>query len=194
MPVPTARRRTTPGTALAFLLPLTLALGGCGLLPMTVSHYRFDPAPVQDGYDCLADGTTPPGSAPTKGSVPEGFEPAEAVLCSMDLGGLSPTSGPVRQKIREDYLSGDLSALLAALAVPSDRSSTGACTADGQILPNLWLVNASGKAIHVQWPLDRCSKAKPGTLAALAALAVRETRFLDVPAPPTGSQPQTTAP
>lgn len=203
-----SRRSTTPGTPLAFLLPLTLFLGACGVLPGTSSHYQFETATVQDGYDCLATATNFYGRAPTdpastdpasaKGSVPEDFVPLEAVKCSVDFGGLSETSAPARLKIRQDRFSGDFSALLAALAEPSDVSSGDPCTADMQIVPDLWLVDASGKAVHVQWPLDVCNKTKPGTSQALALLEVRETHFLDGPLqeqePQPGPQPSATAP
>lgn len=197
------RRSTTPGTPLAFLLPLTLLLGACGVLPGANGHYQFEAATVQDGYDCLATATNFAGAAPTdpsstKGGVPEGFVPLEAVKCSVDFGGLSETSAPARLKIRQDRFSGDFSALLAALAEPSDVSSGAPCTADMQIVPDLWLVDASGKAVHVQWPLDICYKTKPGTSQALAALEVRETHFLDGPIqeqePKPGPQPSATAP
>lgn len=186
MRVITSWKSTTPGTALVFLLPFTLLLGACGVLPGTNGHYTFDPAPVEDSYDCLANamlsnGPDPSNPALTKGSVPEGFVPVEAVECSLDFGSLSPTSGPVRQRIREDHLSGDLAPLLAALAEPSDRGGDWPCTADMQIVPDLWLVDAAGKAIHVYWPLDGCNKTKPGTSQALAALNLRETLFLDGP-------------
>ncbi|ALE91715.1 hypothetical protein AOC05_04125 [Arthrobacter alpinus] len=87
---------------------------------------------------------------------------------------------------------------MLALAEPSDVSNGDPCTADMQIVADLWLVDASGMDVHVQWPLDVCNKTKPGSSQALAALEVRETRYLDGPIqekePPPGPQPLATAP
>ncbi|MHA7305794.1 hypothetical protein ACX80E_11210 [Arthrobacter sp. TMN-49] len=156
-----------------------------------LTHYTPAPAALQDNVDCLASsewrldlGAASP--APTlMGSVPEGFVPVEVVRCRPDYFQSPDPSGKVGQVIAQEQLTGDYTALLAALAQPSDRQDGIACTADAETLPGLWLINAAGKAVHVMWPLDACNKArgKPATAKALEELTVSKTTVLTAPIP-----------
>ncbi|MGO4384749.1 hypothetical protein [Specibacter sp. RAF43] len=187
--------RTTPATRLALLACLALGLGagglaGCGvLLPGRVTHYTPGPAAVQGAADCLATSSWHgPGMSPapdvgaTLGSVPPGFVPVDAVLCSPGPPTAQGSTGPPRQTILEQHLSGDYEPLLAALEEHSDRQEGGVCPAMAELIPDLWLVNAAGKAVHVQWPLTGCGFSKPGVRKALDALAVSSARTLNLPA------------
>lgn len=80
--------------------------------------------------------------------------------------------------VTEEQLTGGLGPLLAALATPSERGGPGSCLDYGEILPALWLVNAQGKAINVQWPMDSCGNSPPGNAAALAALTATTEKTL----------------
>lgn len=182
-------RSTTPASRLALLaclaLILTPMLGGC-------SHYIPAAAAIQDSWDCSL--AAPSGGTPSstltpevKGSVPEGFIPVSAVLCSWEVA-FEATHGemsgdPMHAAIREDRLGGDYTDLLAALAQPSDKGGSGQCTADMEILPHLWLVDAAGRAVNAQWPVDSCGKTrgKPDTARALDALQVVESKIVRVP-------------
>ncbi|MHA7271119.1 hypothetical protein [Arthrobacter sp. HLT1-20] len=156
-----------------------------------LTHYTPPPAAVQDKVDCLApsdwrpdDGASSPTSS-LMGSVPQGFVPVDVVRCRMDFFPSPDPSGKAGNVVVQEQLAGDYTALLAALAQPSDRQDGIACTADAEILPGLWLVNASGKAVHVVWPVDACGKArgKPDTAKALAALTVHGSTVLTASAP-----------
>lgn len=156
-----------------------------------LNHYTPAPAALQDKVDCLApsawrsdSGATSPASK-LMGSVPEGFAPAEVVRCRRDVRQTPDPSGKAGWIVAQEQLTGDYTALLAALAQPGDRQDGFACTADAEILPGLWLVNADGKAVHVVWPLDACNKArgKPDTAKALEALTVSGTVILTAPGP-----------
>ncbi|MHA7271118.1 hypothetical protein [Arthrobacter sp. HLT1-20] len=184
----TARRGSAGKLAGALITVAATAL----LLPACTfpSHYQPEPASLQDAVDCsVATGmiasTSDPG-AQLKGRVPDGFVPVDAVRCTWELpaGSASSTMAP-DPIITVDHLSGDFSPLLAALAEPSDREAGVACPDYAEILPELWLVNAAGGAIHVQWPLNSCDKSKPATAEALAALTVTATSTLPAkdPAP-----------
>lgn len=173
-------RPVGPGAA---LLPLTVAavmLSACD----PVTHYRAEPAALQDVVDCsVATGmiSVPSGpDAPLKGRVPDGFVPVDAVRCIWELPAVSgqATTSP-RAIIRVEHLTGDYTALLAALAQPSDRGGSANCIDIAEILPEVWLVNAAGGAVHVQWPLDSCEKSKPATATALAKLTVTETTTIE---------------
>ncbi|WEO76412.1 hypothetical protein BJQ94_13695 [Cryobacterium sp. SO2] len=149
---------------------------------------EVDPAKIVDGYDCLApdliDWAYPPHSAsapdpehpyaPDAGRVPDGFTPTTAERCDVmtnlgDAQGVSVTAVT---------FAGDLAPLLAALAEPDDDDSNVACTADLELVPPLWLVDAAGKAINAHYPVDACHKTKPGARDALAALPVVDTTTL----------------
>jgi len=193
-------RRTTPGTHLALLACLALGLlagglAGCNvLLPGRVTHYTPGPAAIQDKVDCTVPSEWRPGYGPTAhaaqlmGSVPPGFITVGVVECSLAFPREAATakSSPARSTIEERHLSGNFAPLLAALAEPSDRQSGIACTADGEIVPSLWLVNAAGKAVHVAWPVDACGKAsgKPATAKALAGLKTVSAKPLEVQVAP----------
>lgn len=197
---------TTPATRRALFAPLTLGcaalmLAGCSLFPGGVTHYVPEPAVVLQGYDCqvaapgvsaadLAD----PASFAT-GSVPEGFVTAGVVRCRWDFAvpsGPSPTdpaspsssaTAPPGYVVVEEHLGGNFGPLLAALAEPSDRQGGGACPAMAEMVPDVWLVNAAGKAVHVQWPLTVCNFTKPGVRDALVDLSLVSTTTLHFPMP-----------
>jgi hypothetical protein len=195
---PRALRRTTAATRRA--LPGCLALGllagglaGCDvLLPGRVTHYTPGAAAIQDKADCTVPSEWRPGYGPTApaaqlmGSVPPGFVPVDVVECTFDFSVPASTATPGPPRMVERHLSGDFAPLLAALAQPSDRQDGIACTADGEIVPSLWLVNALGKAVHVAWPVDACGKTrgKPDTAKALAGLKAVSTKPLEVPVAP----------
>lgn len=67
-------------------------------------------------------------------------------------------------------LEGDLTTLLAAFAVPNDPKWLGACSAIGVIVPDVWLVDADGRAIRPAYPVDGCGLPKGGVGEALAEL------------------------
>lgn len=193
-----ARRGSKLLGALALTGVVALLLGACTSgagtdTPTTAqpTHYTPAPAALQDRVDCLAPSERRSGSGATSpesklmGSVPEGFVPVEVVRCLPDYvqpPGPSSKAGPV---IAKEQLTGDYTALLAALAQPSDRQDGVACRADAEILPGLWLVNAADKAVHVVWPVDACGKArgKPDTAKALDMLTVGGRTVLTAPAP-----------
>ena len=188
-----SRRSTTPAfrhapsASLALGLLLTLTLCGCGLFPGGSGTYTPEAAVIQENVDCpgstlgwLPEPASPPASdvsgAPSEevvlaGSVPEGFVPVQVIRCSIVV--KDPT-GDFTQVLQEEPLEGDYSDLLAALAKPSDKGGSGPCTADMEIIPPLWMVDAQGRAIQVTWPLDACGKTrgKPDTSKALAKLSV----------------------
>lgn len=113
--------------------------------------------------------------APDAGGVPADFVPAEAVLCAgafdADIDGVSWLA------ISETRYEGDLTDLVAALSVADDPQSTGACTMDYEMVPELWVVDEAGDAIRAAWPLDGCRKTKPEVREALAALPVVEEKM-----------------
>ncbi|PYI65639.1 hypothetical protein CVV68_17330 [Arthrobacter livingstonensis] len=205
-------RRTTPDARLALLACLALCLGAAGLAgcaaspsyppapslsppainsPGILTHYTPNPAALQDSANCPANaswllhGDQPAAAVKDlMGSVPAGFVPVAVVECNRGPVPTSAGASPVQPTIVEDHLSGDYAPLLAALAVSSDRQDGVNCTAQLEVTPDLWLVNAAGKAVHVIWPTDACTFSKPGVAKALAALHVASTQQLEIPVAP----------
>ena len=159
------------------------------LLNACTYHYQPEPATLQDAVDCsTAEGWNADASNPAlqqKGRMPKGFIPVDAVLCTWSQQvSASTASTAVKAIVTREHLAGDYTALLAALAEPSDRAHNVSCLDYAELVPELWLVNASGKAINVQWPLDGCEHSKPDTAEALAGLTVTETTILPGKATP----------
>lgn len=201
---PRARRAAAP----ALLVPTVLVLSGCGpgAAPAAEVVDAADCA-VQatlDGYGMgPGDGGLPPG--PQAGAVPDGFEPVAAVECrpsaavveqpapapaptapgeagtaTPDGGGTTePEPGVTIDAVR---LDGDLGPLLDQLRRPGARAWPGqACVAMFEYQPQLYLVDADGRAVRVQWPTDGCGFLFGGAWEALAGLRETTTETLTLP-------------
>lgn len=179
---PTRRHNSRMAKRLALVAAVTLLGSAC------TSHYLPEPATVQEAVDCsTAVGWNSNPSDPAqlrKGHVPDGFDPVDVVRCTWSLpavpSGATTAPDPV---ITTDHLSGNYTALLAALAEPSDRAQNVSCLDYAEVLPEVWLVNAAGQAVNVQWPLDGCDHSKPDTAQALAELTVTQSSTSTVKGP-----------
>lgn len=135
-------------------------------------------------------------AAPSTGSVPADFAPVGVVLCRVSwedllqpepptlvpyLDGSDPESiadvpepeEPAqlqRLTIEEVTLTGDLGPLLEALARPSEPPSSGACMAMFEFQPAIFLVDATGRAVRPQWPVDGCGFLHDGAVETLTSL------------------------
>lgn len=89
-----------------------------------------------------------------------------------DYGPIAPAAG----------LMGSVPEGFKPVEVVECRQEPRSCTSEWVDIPDLWLVDAAGKAIHVMWPLDVCSRPKPGTAKALDGLPVRSSRAVSGPA------------
>lgn len=155
-----------------------------------------------DGYG-TGFGDLPPG--PRAGAVPDGFEPAAAVECRVswefveepvpapDLavpggtgtatpdvtGAPVPDPGAVVDVVR---LDGDLVPLLDQLRRPDVVPQPDqACVAMVEFTPVLYLVDADGRAVRVQWPTDACGFLLDGARESLAELRETTTATLTLP-------------
>jgi hypothetical protein len=184
------------GRMLLGAVMMSMVLSGCAGAPGGET-YSPEAAEVVEGYDCLApnlsawvqrpDTMHSPDprhpDAPEAGRVPDGFTPARAVRCDQS-DSIDDAEGRW-SGVTAVTLTGDLTALLAALAEPDDAAGGGPCTADMEIVSPLWLVDGSGQAILAHYPRDKCAKTKPAVHDALARLSVEGTtvlkRTLEVP-------------
>lgn len=173
------RNRGRAVTAGAAALLLLGGVAGCG--QQFGNHAEPRPAAeLVDAVDCTSmehtveSGTqpAPAASPPAAGSIPADFVPFEAILCTAGLETVEDQDG-VWSAVAEERLGGNLDALVAALAEPSDGPRPNqACTADMELVPDLWLLAADGKAMRAAWPTDSCGKTKPGVRGVLADLDV----------------------
>ena len=92
------------------------------------------------------------------GSVPDAFEPVAVYRCDT-MAEVTTPEGPGPGVISE-RLEGDLQPLLGALAEADDPRWPGPCTAIGVIVPELWFVDAEGRAVHASFPADGCGLPK----------------------------------
>lgn len=155
---------------LAAALVAMVALTGCA----TQVTPRASAEIVETGVDCttysswVVDDTVT--DAPAAGEVPDGFAPTTAVRCGWSMETVDLDDGRY-EAVLEETFAGDLTELLAALAEPNDTAGPfQACTADAEIVPDLWLVDRDGTGIRVSWPTDSCGKTKAATHDALADL------------------------
>lgn len=194
-------RWTTPVPRLALLACLALgssaALGGCTagdsepsptVDAPAVTALVPKPAVLQKGIECPVSPDVFPSNADSsypaepRGSVPEGFVIEKVFLCRPDM---TEVDGTTKFVVQQEELEGDFAPLLAALAVPSDRADEGqlVCPAILEMIPVLWLVNASGEAVDAALPTTECRQAsgKPDTQKAIDALKIVDVKVIPVP-------------
>ena len=134
--------------------------------------------------------TQPARPAPDRGRVPAGFDAVAATLCTLafepfvmnETGATSVTA---------TRFEGDLEPLLAALSLPNDSPGINQlCTADLELVPELWLEDADGHAIRAAWPLTACNKTKRPAREALDGLTQTSTQTFRYAAAPESMLPQ----
>lgn len=174
-------RRRVVGSAGTALLALGI-LTACGQLPAERSESPRVSAELVDAVDCTATdamaelgepSATPP---PAAGGVPDRFVPVDVIRCDASmLASLEDEEG-LWSTMTEERLAGNIDALVDALAEPSDGPVPNqACTADMELVPDLWLVDAQGRAMRAAWPTNSCGKTKPGARTMVAGMQVVES-------------------
>lgn len=165
---------------------VVLAISGCGMLGIPVGQERGPDAEPAPAVDCLSEPTSRmtwdpmatgnPAPHPEPGRVPDEFEAAAVLLCSLPI----PSPEGLVDTVTITRLEGDLGPLLHALDAPDDVPGPNqACTADMEFVRSLWLEEEDGTLIPVHWPRNVCGKTKPPTGEALERLSPVEA--IDVP-------------
>ena len=116
------------------------------------------------------------GPAPLPGTLPEGFRPTRATLCHLE-------DGDGGAAVVEELRAGDLRPVIDAFALRSQPPG-GSCDRGFEAIPELFLVEADGRAVRMAWPLDRCGTVRAEARTAIASLAVladRRTPLLRLP-------------
>ena len=185
-------KRTAQSGRLAAVLSVALLLSGCAGLPGFPAATDGPPAQLVAGVDCQApnlnnwDVIVQPGLAPQRdltithpaapdpGMVPVDFAPIAAYRCTFS--GSVDTEEGRWSAVTVETLEGDFGPLLSALAEPNDQAELNqACTADMELVPELWLENATGEGMRAAWPRTACGNTKPATAKALDQLELTDT-------------------
>jgi hypothetical protein len=164
-------------------LPKRAPDDGVTELPGTEPSQFAEPGTTAEPSETAEPTSTTHPDAPEPGRVPAGFVPTAAYLCTVEytfapVDGSSEGSATVIVEKR----TGDFGPLVKALAKPDQQPSADqVCTADMEIVPDLWLEDASGAAMRAAWPWDACGKTLPATHAAFAELTLVSRTVLPVP-------------
>lgn len=127
------------------------------------------PSAEQTAVDCTAEPET------GRGAIPDDFAPVAVFVCDPVLelelrAGDEDGTGVPSASTEPRLLRGDVEPLLAAFAEPNDPPWPGACSAIGVIVPDVWLVDAAGRAVRPAYPVTGCGLPKEGVSEALALL------------------------
>ncbi|MGM0930389.1 MAG: hypothetical protein ACQEXN_11850 [Actinomycetota bacterium] len=102
--------------------------------------------------------------------------PVEVIRCDAFVMATVEDAEGLWSAVTEERLTGKIDALVNALAQPSDGPiANQACTADLELVPDLWLVDAQGQAMRAAWPTNSCGKTKPGVREVLGGMEVVES-------------------
>jgi len=117
-----------------------------------------------------------PQSTARPGTVPKGFAPVAAITC--DAEPENTVSADLGVTTRAHRWVGDFSEAVAKLNVPSKgrRLDQQSCPIASMVrLPDLWLVDAGGRALRPSYPVDDCGFQRIGGLRAVETLTEVET-------------------
>ncbi|MEU6072841.1 hypothetical protein [Micromonospora sp. NPDC047074] len=109
----------------------------------------------------------PPPAGLTMPRLGAGFPAVAAVHCQLEP--TRRTDGGEDLVLTEGRAT-DLTALLAALRMPDETSTTDACTLEMPWVPNLLLLDAQDRWIRPGLPADGCGKPRAETLQAVRGL------------------------
>jgi hypothetical protein len=135
----------------------TTAGDGTGQSPgtVTVHPYWESCAAATGSNDIHPDGAQDALSLPR---LDDRFQPAAAVVCR---------SGPQRRPsggsdlVALEERAEEVAALVAALRLPDEKPTDGACTMELQFVPWLALLDAQGRWVRPGVPVDGCGKPRP---------------------------------
>ncbi len=156
---------------------LAVALAGCGGFPK-------EPAPERTPAEIVATATcglppsldgiaaqTPTVSPPRPGTIPDDFVPVAAITC--DALPSHAIGADLTISFTEHRWEGDFTAAIAKLNAPSEglRIDQNSCPiASLAAIPELWLIDAHGRALRPSFPVDECKFEQFGGLREVEAL------------------------
>jgi len=124
--------------------------------------------------------STPP--APDPMPIPAGFEPTRVVTCDGDW-----DAGVVNHTVAwvEEHRAGNLDAVLAGYALPSEPRDRQTCAVDQPTPPVVWLVDDSNMGMRApELPTGECGAFKWDAITAIQDLPVTERIVHRIPVAP----------
>ena len=116
-------------------------------LPQDTGRFLAEPPPQQFGHQ-----------RPARGTVPDGFTPAAAIVCDIDVGSHVDADGTT--VYYERRYTGDFGKALRALDAPPTRRSLFdvECLADmsAPAPVDMWLIDDAGRAVEPSYPRGYC--------------------------------------
>jgi hypothetical protein len=141
----------------------TLAVaGGCGGAGRVAGAPEVNPR--WESCDAIAGQDT---DAPALPRLDDNFQPVSAVLC-LTAPRQRATGGT--DLVATEKRADDVAALVAALRLPDEEPTTGACTMELITVPWLALLDADGRWIRPGVPVDSCRKPRIEVRTALDRL------------------------
>lgn len=129
-----------------------------------------------DSFRCdntLPPGRPPPPSRPAPGMVPAAFVPVAAILCATDVS-VSPGLGNGRGYDETRY-EGDFTEVVRLLNQPTKHQLPlgGGCPSYSVVAtPDMWLLDARGRAVAPTLPYDECGLPNIAALAAIGEMTL----------------------
>lgn len=188
--------RQSRARPISVVLVVVFAIGG--VIAFHHLDQRRDPATVPsgvvvDGATCLArevldaaipGPVRPPESLshplPPAGTVPDDFNPTSVVVCQF----LEYTDDSSEAVLLQTTRTGDMKEVVAQFKRESLRSPWfGVCpTATSVPAPVVWLVDATGSAVRVAFPVDgTCGQPLPEAYEAVMELTVQDEQIYRLP-------------
>ena len=121
-------------------------------------------------------------NAPDPMPIPAGFEPTRVVTCDGDW-----DAGVVNHTVAwvEEHRTGNLEAVLAGYALPSEPRDQQTCTVDQRTPPIVWLVDDSNMGMRApELPTGECGAYKWDAITAIHDLPVTERIVHQIPVAP----------
>lgn len=131
------------------------------------------------GFSQLPQSTPP---APDPMPIPAGFQPTGVVTCDGDW-----AAGVVDHTVAwvEEHRAGDMDAVLAGYALPSEPRDGQTCTVDQRTPPIVWLVDDSNRGMRApELPTGECGAFKWDAITAIRDLPVTERIVHRIPVAP----------
>ncbi len=152
----------------AVATPNDAAVVGAGAGHTTVRT----PAPGSSWW-CSTSATEEYPLTAARQALPQDFRPVALHACSVDVETV-PGKGQWLVATQRNATSG-LEALVTALRAADEHSGDGACAANFDPDPMVWLIDAHGRGVLPRWPRNGCGHLQPAATAALAAVSFTTT-------------------
>lgn len=172
------RQRLIGSSALAVAMAVALGVGGVQMIignhapPLRTADDSGGQRRWTSCADAAPEMTTAgqrivAGDAAALPRLDGDFTPVAAVICELETQ-QRPDGG--QDGVATERRADKVDALVTALRLPDEPRTEGPCTTEAVVFPWLALVDADGRWVRPDLPVDRCGKPRPEVREALGAL------------------------